>query len=119
MANLGLAAAGIYGVMAYSVSQQTREFGVRLALGARGGDICGAVVREAVLITATGALAGVSTALVLTRGVERFLFQVTSWDPLTYGTTIATLVLTAIAASILPAWKAMRVDPAVTLRQDC
>jgi predicted lysophospholipase L1 biosynthesis ABC-type transport system permease subunit len=72
-----LAASGIYGVMAYSVSQRTREFGVRLALGARGRDICSAVIREAVLITATGTLVGVLAALLLTRGVERFLFQVT------------------------------------------
>jgi predicted permease len=113
-----LAASGIYGVMAYSVSQRTREFGVRLALGARGGDICGAVIREAVLITATGTAAGVSAALLLTRGVERFLFEVTPWDPLTYGSTVATLILTAVLASTFPAWKAMRVDPAVTLRQD-
>ena len=82
-----LAAAGIYAVMAYSVSQRTREFGVRLALGARGGHICSAVVREAVVITATGALAGIAAASELMRGLERFLFGVTSWDALTYVST--------------------------------
>lgn len=113
-----LAAAGIYGVMAYSVSQRTREFGIRLALGARAADIWNAVVREAALITGAGSLVGVSAALLLTRSVERFLFQVESWDPLTYTSAISALMLAAIAASLLPAWKAMKVDPAITLRQD-
>jgi putative ABC transport system permease protein len=113
-----LAASGIYGVMAYSVSQRTREFGVRLALGAREADISSAVIREAVMIAAAGTLGGVAAALLLTRGVERFLFQVTPWDPLTYGSTAATLMVTAILASIFPSWRAMRVDPAVTLRQE-
>jgi hypothetical protein len=112
-----LAASGIYGVMAYSVSQRTRVRGPARA-GRAWKDICSAVIREAVLITATGTLVGVSAALVLTRGVERFLFQVTPWDPLTYGGTVATLILTAVLASTFPAWRAMRVDPAVTLRQD-
>jgi putative ABC transport system permease protein len=115
---LGLAAVGIFGVLTFSVRERTREFGVRVALGASTGDILRLVLAGCVKIAAAGALAGLAAAALLTRTLAALLFGVTPLDPLTFAAAPAILVLTAIAAGAVPAIRAAGTDPAVTLRQE-
>ncbi|MEW5984067.1 MAG: ABC transporter permease [Acidobacteriota bacterium] len=113
-----LAAVGLYGVLAYLVAERTREIGVRIALGAQRGAVLGMVIRRALGLTAIGAAAGLAGALALTRLMRSLLFQVTPSDPTTHGTVVVVLVAVALVASLIPAWRAMRVDPVVALRQE-
>jgi ABC-type antimicrobial peptide transport system permease subunit len=113
-----LAAVGIFGVLAFSVGQRAREFGIRLALGARSGDVLRLVVGGALKMTAAGVAIGLAAAAMLTRLLETLLFAVRPLDPVTFGGTAAVLSATALLACALPAWRATRVDPAVTLRQE-
>jgi putative ABC transport system permease protein len=115
---LGLAAVGIFGVLTFSVRERTREFGVRVALGASTGDILRLVLAGCMKIAAGGALAGLVAAAVLTRTLSALLFGVTPLDPLTFAAAPAILVLTALAAGAVPAMRAASTDPAVTLRQE-
>ena len=115
---LALAAVGIFGVLAFSVTQRTREFGIRSALGARSGDLQRLVLREAVLIAGAGIAIGLIAAAALTRALASLLFGVKPLDAITFVSAAALLGGAALAASIVPAWRAARVDPAVTLRQD-
>ena len=115
---LALAAVGIYGVIAYSVSQRTREIGVRLALGARPGDVLTMIVGEAMLLTAAGVALGLGGALLLTRLMNDLLFAVTPSDPVTFVAVALTLGMVALAASYLPGRRATRVDPSIALRAE-
>jgi putative ABC transport system permease protein len=115
---LTLAAVGIFGVLAFSVSQRTREFGIRMALGAQSRDVLGMVLREALKIAAFGVTAGLIAAAVLTRSLTSLLFGVTPFDVLTFGGSAALLGLVALLACLTPAWRAAKVDPAVTLHQE-
>jgi predicted permease len=113
-----LAAMGLYGTLAYSVAQRTREFGIRLALGAQPHHILGLILRESGKLTLYGMTAGVILAVVSTRIVAHQLYRISPLDPLTYGGVGLLLVAVALAASYIPARRARRVDPMVTLRYE-
>ena len=118
LATLVLAAAGVYGVMSFTTGQRTREFGVRMTLGARGRDIVRLVVGGGVTLAALGVVIGVLLALPLTRLLQAFLFGVTPLDPLTFLSVVIGFVAITAAACYVPAQRAVRVDPAKTLRFD-
>ena len=113
-----LAAVGVYGVMSYLVSQSTHDIGVRIALGAQPGNIVGLVVRQGMALTAIGIVGGLIGAMVLTRLMASLLFGVTAHDPITFVTAPLVLVAVALFSSLVPAMRAARVDPVVTLRAD-
>jgi putative ABC transport system permease protein len=113
-----LAAVGLYGVLSYSVSQQTGEIGVRLALGAARRDILGLVVGRGMLLAAAGLGLGLMGALALSRAIEAVLFGVSAIDPATYSLTPLVLALTALVACAIPALRAARVDPSTALRAE-
>ncbi len=118
LAALGLAAAGIYGVMSASVTERTREIGVRSALGAPRGLTLALVVREGMTLTGLGVLLGLAGAILATRAVEAMLFGISRLDPATYLGVTAVLWAVALIACAVPAWRAARVDPATTLRTE-
>jgi ABC-type antimicrobial peptide transport system permease subunit len=113
---LVLAAVGVYGVMALMVSERTQEMGVRLALGAAPSAVLGMVVRQAATLAAIGVTAGVLAAIVLTPLLTSQLFGVRALDPVTFATVAALLVSIATLAALVPARRAMRVDPLDALR---
>jgi putative ABC transport system permease protein len=115
---LVLAAVGIYGVIAYMVTQRTQEIGIRMALGAQRGRVLRMIVGEAMALTAIGVAVGIAGALTLTRLMQDLLFHVAPRDPLTLATVTAALVLVAFAASYLPGRRATRVDPVIALRAE-
>jgi putative ABC transport system permease protein len=113
-----IAAIGIYGVLAYSVNQRTREIGLRMALGAPRGQVLRLIVREGMIVGAIGIGVGVAGALALSQVLATLVFDVPVRDPLTYAAVAATLAVVALAACVVPARKASRVDPMVALRCD-
>jgi len=113
-----LAVIGVYGVMAYSVSQRTQELGIRRALGAEGRDIVRLVLRQGAMLAGMGAVIGLLLAFAATRTLSTFLFGVSAFDPAVFSGVTAALVGSAIVASLLPARRATRVDPLVALRAD-
>jgi ABC-type antimicrobial peptide transport system permease subunit len=113
-----LAGLGIYGTIAYLVRQRFREFGIRMALGARRGAIFRMVVGRGLALAAAGAALGLGAALLLQRAVSGLLYELSPTDPATYAGVVALLALAALAASYLPARRATRVDPVTTLRED-
>ena len=118
LAALALAAAGIYGVLAGSVAERTREIGVRSALGASRGNILALVVRQAMTLTVLGAIVGLVGAIAASEAIVTLLFGVSRLDPVTYVAVITLLLSVSAAACWIPAWRAARVDPAVTLRAE-
>ena len=117
-AALLLAAVGIYGVIAYGVTQRTQEIGIRMALGAQRSDVLRMVVRQAMALTLGGLMVGATAALPLTRLMAKLLFNVTPEDPLTFAVVAAILTVVAALASYIPGRRATRVDPIVALRAD-
>jgi putative ABC transport system permease protein len=113
---LMLAGIGIYGVMAYSVNQRTREIGIRLALGAHTRDIIVWVFKQGLWLTTIGVTAGLAGAFVLTRLLQGLLFGVAATDAITYGAVALLLALVALVASYIPARRATKVDPMIALR---
>jgi predicted permease len=113
-----LAALGIYGVLAYFVSQRSRELGIRLALGAKPRELFAMVVRQGLQPVLAGAIAGLAGAAALTTVTRSLLFGVTPLDPLTYAVATAALAAIALTACAVPALRAMRVDPIVALRDE-
>jgi predicted permease len=115
---LGLAIVGVYGVMAYLVSQGTRELGIRLALGASPRAILWLIVGRGMTVATIGLLVGLVAAVVLTRSMRSLLFQVEPHDPMTFAAILGLLGLTALAASYAPARRAARIDPMISLRSE-
>jgi len=115
---LVLASVGVYGVMSYLVTQSRHDIGLRVALGARPGDILGLVVRQGMALAAAGILAGLAGALALTRLMSSLLFGTRATDLATFASVTAILAATAFLATIIPAFRATRVDPIVALRED-
>jgi len=116
-AALLLSAVGLYGVLAYSVSQRKREIGIRITLGAQTWNILRLVVRHGLKIIGVGLLIGIGSALVLTRLIQGVLYGVSNTDPLTLVAAVFVLGLAALLACLLPALKAARIDPMKTLRE--
>jgi ABC-type antimicrobial peptide transport system permease subunit len=115
---LVLAATGIYGVLSGSVTERTREIGVRSALGASRGAILALVLRQGITLVAMGVAIGVFAAFAASRAVVSLLFEITRVDPITYAAVVALLFGVSAIACWFPAWRAARVDPAITLRAE-
>ena len=115
---LVLATAGIYAVMAYFVTQRTREIGVRIALGAQWRDVLKLVLRSGMLLVTLGLTIGLAGALALTRLMSSLLFEVSPTDPMTFGAVALSVILATLLACYIPARRAMKVDPLVALRYE-
>jgi putative ABC transport system permease protein len=112
-----LSAIGIYGVLAYVVTQRTREIGIRLALGSSGGRIFDLILREGLVLIAAGFALGAAGGLALRRSLESQLFQISATDPLVLTGAAVVLALVAVAACAVPARRATRIDPLTALAQ--
>jgi len=115
---LAIATVGIYGVISYSVARRTKEFGLRIVLGAQGGDVLGLVMKQGAGMVVTGVLAGLAIAFGLTRLMASLLFGVTPTDLSTFASVTVVLAVVALAACYIPARRATRVDPMQTLRYE-
>jgi putative ABC transport system permease protein len=113
-----LAAIGIYGVMAFAVTQRTREIGIRVALGGTSGNVVGLVLRQAVVVISIGIVLGLAGAFALTRFLTSFLWQVSPTDPVTFIAVSVGLLLIAVVACLIPTRRAITVDPTVALRYE-
>jgi predicted permease len=116
--DLVLAAIGVYGVISYVTGQRTREFGIRIALGATRGGVIGHVLRHGLRLTILGALVGLLGAFAITRSLSALLFEVTPLDPISYSAAVVLLALISICACLVPAWRASRVDPIVAMQSE-
>jgi ABC-type antimicrobial peptide transport system permease subunit len=113
---LFLAAIGLYAVMSYSVSQGTRELGLRMALGADTGALLRLVASRGLRLTATGIVIGAIAAFMLTRLMGNLLYKVNPRDPVAFGLAFVVIALASLTACLLPAWRATRIDPVRALR---
>jgi len=115
--SLLLAMIGVYGVMSYTVAQHTREIGIRIALGAQPRAILKLIMGRGFVLVSIGVAVGILASLGLTRFIESMLFGVRPTDPLTFAMIVVLLVFIALLACLIPALRAMHVDPIVVLRQ--
>jgi predicted permease len=113
---LFLAAIGLYGVMSYTVSQSTRELGLRMALGASASNLLRLIMSQGVMLTAGGLVLGTAAALALTRLIGTLLYKVSPRDPLAFASAFVVMTIAALTACFLPAWRATRTDPVRALR---
>jgi ABC-type antimicrobial peptide transport system permease subunit len=117
-AALVLATVGLYGVVAFFVTRRTQEIGIRLAIGAQRGDLLRLVLGEGARLAAFGVVIGIVASFAITRLLSSLLFGISVTDPLTFAGVAALLFLVALAASYIPARRAMRVDPVTALRYE-
>ena len=115
---LSLAVVGLYGLLAYSVTQRTREIGIRMALGAKGGDVIRLVMRQTLLLVGTGMAIGVACSLAVTRVLQDLLFGVRATDPSTFVIVLLIVLGAAALAAAIPARRATSVDPTIALRTE-
>jgi ABC-type antimicrobial peptide transport system permease subunit len=115
---LVLAVVGTYGVLAYQITERTQEFGVRMALGARAGDILRMVLRQGMAPAIAGVLIGLGGAALLTRLLTALLYETEPLEPITFVATAAALLTAALVACVVPARRATRVDPTTALRAE-
>jgi putative ABC transport system permease protein len=115
---LALCAGGIYSIISFTTTQRTREIGVRMALGARPGDIARLVVGRAFALTAIGAAIGGAGAFLLTRFMESLLYDTTPTEPTVFAAVVAGVIAVTLAASLIPGRAAAHVDPLVALRAE-
>jgi putative ABC transport system permease protein len=111
-----LAGIGLYGVMSYSVSQSRRELGLRMALGANGSDLLRLVIAQGIRLTMAGTMIGVGAAWLSTRLMGDLLYKVSPRDPSVFLSALVIMMIAGAAASLMPAWKALRTDPVRALR---
>jgi predicted permease len=114
---LVLAGIGLYGVMSYAVAQSSRELGLRMALGADATNLLRLVVTRGIRLTAVGMVLGLATGFVLARWLGKLLFNVSPHDPLSFASALTVMMITAVTACLVPAWRATRTDPARILRE--
>jgi predicted permease len=115
---LVLASLGLYGLVAYTVSQRTREFGIRIALGAQASDVLRLVVGQGARFTAAGLVVGLLAAFAVARMMQALLFRTTAYDPLVFSVVVLVLGLTALLAGLFPAFRATKADPVSALRSE-
>jgi putative ABC transport system permease protein len=115
---LVLAIVGVYGVMSQSVTQRTGEIGIRVVCGAAARDVLALVLRHAAVVIGIGVAIGVAAAFGLTRLIEGWLWGVTRTDPQTYGVVLVTITLVAFLACLVPAYRALKVDPLTAMRRE-
>jgi putative ABC transport system permease protein len=115
---LVLGSVGIYGIVSYAVTQRTQEIGIRMALGARAADILQLILRHGLVLVVSGVVIGVAGAIALTRFLTTLLFGITPTDTLTFVVVSAVFFLIAMVASLIPARRAVKVDPLVALRYE-
>jgi putative ABC transport system permease protein len=108
----------LYGVISYSVTQRTQELGIRMALGAQRSEVLNLVIGQGMLLAGIGAVIGLGASLAFSRALKNQLFQVSAFDPLTFGVTALVLIAAALAACYIPARRATRVDPMDALRYE-
>jgi len=113
-----LADIGLYGLIAYSVAQRTREFGIRFALGAQVGDVLRLVLGQGARLTAIGLVSGLLAAAAVARLMQTLLFRTTAYDPMVFGGVIFVLALIALLAALTPALRATKADPVAALRAE-
>jgi len=109
--SLGLAAIGVYGVLAFAVTQRTREIGVRMALGARREQVLALFMKEGAVLVFSGAAIGIAAGFVVARLMAAVLFQTAPADPLSLGATLLLLIMTGLIAVLVPAQRASRINP--------
>jgi ABC-type antimicrobial peptide transport system permease subunit len=114
---LVLAFAGIYGLIAYTVAQRTRELGIRIALGATRGRILRGVLREGTILATTGVVLGLACGVVCTRALQNYVYGVSTLDPVTFASVGSLLIAVAAVASLVPAIRAVRLNPTTALRE--
>jgi len=115
---LALAAIGTYGILSYSVTERTKEIGIHMALGATRGSVLGMILGQGMRLTTVGLLAGLASSFALTRLLQAQLFNVKPTDPATLTAVAAFIAMVALVACYVPAQRATRVDPIVTLRDE-
>jgi ABC-type antimicrobial peptide transport system permease subunit len=113
---VGLAAMGVYGVIAYAVTRRTREIGIRMALGAQRGDILGLIIREGIALATLGVLLGAAGAWALRKLLAGLLYEITPSDPIAFAGAALVLLGVALIATLVPARRALHVDPAQAIK---
>ena len=113
-----LAAIGLYGVIAFSVARRTREIGVRIAVGANAHDVLGMVMKQGLALVAVGAIAGLALAAFAARLLSGVLYGISAFDPPAWATAIGVLLTASVLANLVPALRAMKVDPVNALRAE-